>query len=86
MCVRCMVSHGGISNIVIALGSVAPIPIRALGTEALLNGKSLTKALIGKARRSIMDEIQPIDDIRSTADYRRFVIGNLLARFLSDLF
>ncbi len=85
MCVRCSVAHGGISKIVIALGSVAATPVRALGTEMLLRGKTVTKGLIGKARRSIMDEIQPIDDIRSTADYRRFVVGNLLARFLSDL-
>ena len=84
MCVRGKVSHGGIKDIAIALGSVAPTVIRAPGTEALLRGQAITPGLIGRARRSLIDEIHPIDDIRSTADYRRFVCGNLLARYLRE--
>lgn len=63
----------------IALGSVAPTVVRAWRTEELLaRGGS-----IGEAQRALMDEIVPIDDLRSTADYRRRVAGNLLARMLT---
>jgi CO/xanthine dehydrogenase FAD-binding subunit len=61
----------------IALGSVAPTVVRAPRTEALLaEGGS-----IDDARSLLMTEIAPIDDIRSTGEYRRQVAGNLLAAF-----
>jgi xanthine dehydrogenase FAD-binding subunit len=61
----------------IALGSVAPTVIRLPKTEALLaSGGS-----IEGARAQLTAEIQPIDDMRSTADYRRRVAANLLAQF-----
>jgi CO/xanthine dehydrogenase FAD-binding subunit len=64
----------------IALGSVAPTVIRATRTEeALAGGASLEDA-----RRMLEQEIAPIDDIRSTAEYRRRVASNLLARFWTD--
>ena len=62
----------------IALGSVAPTVVRASRTEAAL----ASGASIDDARRILIDEIAPIDDIRSTAEYRRRVAGNLLARML----
>jgi xanthine dehydrogenase small subunit len=61
----------------IALGSVAPTVVRASRTEAALAGG----ASLEDAQRILMDEIAPIDDIRSTAEYRRRVASNLLARF-----
>ena len=61
----------------IALGSVAATTIRLPKTEAALAGG----AGIAEARRVLMDEIHPIDDVRSTAEYRRQVAANLLARF-----
>ncbi|HMF92884.1 MAG TPA: xanthine dehydrogenase family protein subunit M [Vicinamibacterales bacterium] len=62
----------------IALGSVAPTVVRASRTEeALARGAS-----VADAQRTLMDEIAPIDDIRSTAEYRRRVAANLLARLL----
>jgi len=64
----------------IALGSVAPTVIRAKMTEqALGDGAS-----IDDAARILGDEIAPIDDVRSTADYRRRVSMNLLRRFWAD--
>ncbi len=64
----------------LALGSVAPTVIRATRTEAALAaGRPLEEA-----RRILADEIAPIDDIRSTAEYRRRVASNLLARFWTD--
>jgi CO/xanthine dehydrogenase FAD-binding subunit len=62
----------------VALGSVAPTVVRAVRTEAALaSGASLVDA-----QRTLADEIAPIDDIRSTAEYRRRVAANLLARML----
>ena len=84
MCARARIRHGGIEWIRIALGSVAPTVVRCPGTEALLAGKAINAALIDLARRSIMDEVHPIDDVRSTADYRRFAAGALLAKFLAE--
>ena len=62
----------------IALGSVAPTVVRARRTEAAL----AEGATVDAAQRVLMDEIAPIDDIRSTADYRRRVAANLLGKML----
>jgi len=86
MCVRSKINNNTINDIAIALGSVAPIVVRAPKTENFLKGKKLDAKIIDEARKSLSDEIKPIDDIRSTADYRRFVAGNLLARYLHELF
>jgi CO/xanthine dehydrogenase FAD-binding subunit len=62
----------------IALGSVAPTVVRARRTEAAL----AEGATVDAAQRVLIDEIAPIDDIRSTADYRRRVAANLLGKML----
>ena len=64
----------------LALGSVAPTVIRARRTEAALAAGSTLAA----AQQTLMQDIAPIDDIRSTAEYRRRVAANLLARFWND--
>jgi len=64
----------------VALGSVAPTVIRLPRTEAAL----ASGAEIAEAQRVLAAEIQPIDDVRSTADYRRRVAANLLGRFWAD--
>lgn len=64
----------------IALGSVAPTVIRLGATEAAL----ASGASIADARRVLEREIAPIDDLRSTAAYRRQVASNLLERFWTD--
>jgi xanthine dehydrogenase iron-sulfur cluster and FAD-binding subunit A len=59
---------------------VAPTVIRATRTEqALAGGASLEEA-----QRILVQEIAPIDDIRSTAEYRRRVAANLLGRFWTE--
>lgn len=67
----------------IALGSVAPTPMRCVKTEAALNGQVVTPKLVEHAQTILAAEISPIDDIRSTADYRRRVAQNLLSEFLT---
>lgn len=67
-----------VSDCRIALGSVAPTPLRCVKTESTLKGKVLTPALVREAQTILDSEIAPIDDIRSTAAYRRKVAQNLL--------
>ena len=64
----------------IALGSVAPTVVRLPSTEAAL----AAGASLDEAQRVLIEEIAPIDDIRSTAEYRTRVAANLLARFWND--
>lgn len=66
----------------IALGSVAPIVLRCKQTEAALRGKALSDETVQLARETLMRDIAPIDDIRSTAAYRFRVAANLLVDFL----
>jgi len=67
----------------IALGSVAPIVLRCKQTEEALRGQELSDETMSRARETLMREISPIDDVRSTADYRLRVAANLLVDFLS---
>lgn len=55
----------------IALGSVAPVPLRLPDVDKFLVGKELSDDLIKEAAQMVSDGIKPIDDIRATADYRR---------------
>jgi xanthine dehydrogenase small subunit len=64
----------------LALGSVAPTVIRLPRTEAVLEAGGS----IADARETLVREMLPFDDLRSTAEYRRRVCGNLLERFWSE--
>ena len=66
----------------IALGSVAPIVLRAKQTEDAIRGKELNDETVRLARETLLREIAPIDDVRSTASYRLHVAANLLVEFL----
>jgi CO/xanthine dehydrogenase FAD-binding subunit len=68
----------------LALGSVAATPIRAPATEAVLEGALPTSETAERARAALEAEITPIDDVRSTADYRRAVSGRVLHRLIRD--
>jgi CO/xanthine dehydrogenase FAD-binding subunit len=74
---------GVITDVRIALGSVAPTVVRASRTEDALRGKPLDEAAIAAAEQVLASEIAPIDDIRSTARYRARVAANLLRAFLT---
>jgi CO/xanthine dehydrogenase FAD-binding subunit len=80
-----LVEDGAIRDIRIALGSVAPIVLRALKTEDQLRGANPTPEMIAAAKETVACEISPIDDIRSSARYRLRVTRNLLEEFLSQL-
>ncbi len=76
---------GRIDDVRITLGSVAPTVVRCVRTEALLRAHRLDEATIKAARALLLQEIAPIDDLRSTAAYRLRVAANLLTDFLGQL-
>jgi CO/xanthine dehydrogenase FAD-binding subunit len=73
-----------VRDIRIAYGSVAPTVVRARHAEDALRGQVLADAVIADATRLVLEDISPIDDIRSTAAYRRTVAQNLLREFLGS--
>ena len=79
------IKDGSVDDIRLAFGSIAPVPFRCLKTESILRGVQLDQPVVDKAKVELSREIAPIDDIRSTRNYRLTVSLNLLADFLSNL-
>jgi CO/xanthine dehydrogenase FAD-binding subunit len=80
-----LIKDGVIGEIRVAAASLAPLPVRLLKTETALLGETLCDEVIQAARQALLAEAQPIDDIRSTAQYRKIVGANLLEEFLRNL-
>jgi CO/xanthine dehydrogenase FAD-binding subunit len=80
-----LVEDGLLSEIRLAAASLAAFPTRLPQTESALLGKPIDSNTIQSARRALLAEAKPIDDIRSTAEYRRHVAANLLEEFLIEL-
>ena len=76
---------GVIDDVRIALGSVAPVPLRLTEVERIAKGKPVEPELVQLVRKMTSAAIRPIDDIRSTARYRSAVAGNLVAEFVEQL-
>ncbi len=76
---------GRIQELRLALGSVAPMPIRARRTEEVLLGGSVADLPLDAALVALQADISPIDDLRSSARFRRKVAGNLLVDMLRGL-
>ncbi len=74
-----------VKSAVITLGAVAPTIIRAAEAEAYLAGKTLTEEVIARAAELARDAAKPIDDIRSSADYRREMVRVFTRRGLKAL-
>jgi CO/xanthine dehydrogenase FAD-binding subunit len=74
-----------IDEIRLALGSVAPIPLRCVKTESVLRDQVPDSNALTTARAALTAEIAPIDDVRSTRNYRLNVSLNLLDDFLGQL-
>ena len=64
------------------MGSVAPTPLRATAVEAVLLGERPSRAIAAAALTALRQDIAPIDDIRSSREYRLRVAANVLAQFL----
>jgi CO/xanthine dehydrogenase FAD-binding subunit len=80
-----IISNNIISELRLAAASLAAFPTRLARTEDTLLGKAPDAASIATARAALLTEVLPIDDIRSTAEYRRRVAANLLEEFLLQL-
>jgi len=76
---------GEVKDIRLVFASIAPFTLRACRTEEAIRGRELTPDVVREALAVLQEEISPIDDIRSSAAYRRRVTGNLLRAFLSGL-
>jgi carbon-monoxide dehydrogenase medium subunit len=70
----------------IALGAVAPTPIRAYSAEDSLRGQTLTQGLLIDTANLARDGIRPIDDIRGSAEHRKEIVGVLTRRTLEQAF
>ena len=66
----------------IALGAVAPTPVRVSRAEAILAGRALTEAAIEEAAERAMEAALPISDVRGSAEYRRALAKVLTRRSL----
>ncbi len=69
----------------IAVGSVAPTPLRLLSTEAFLRQRGLDPETIAEAGRLASEEVRPITDHRASAEYRRAIAGIAVTRLLTQL-
>lgn len=75
----CVTARAGrVSDVRIAVGSVAPIPLRLKKLEAFLNGRRIEEVSPADLREPILAEIRPIDDVRSSARYRQEVTVSLV--------
>lgn len=72
------------TDVRLGLGSVAPTTVRAPATEAVLEASLPTRETADRAAEALASEIRPIDDVRSTADYRRAVAARVLHRLVRD--
>ena len=81
---RAATTSGPWTDVHVALGSVAPTPIRASATEAALEGRPPTPETADVAAETLAGELNPIDDVRSTAEYRRVVAARVLHRLIRE--
>lgn len=75
---RLRTSEGVVTQARVALGSVAAVPVRLLAVESALVGSAVDPS----AADLVSDEIQPIDDVRSTASYRTAVATRIIRSWL----
>lgn len=69
----------------IALGALAPIPLRALRTEEFLTGKPVQTEILEKASEILLSEINPISDIRGSKEYRLELTRALFLRAVNNI-
>jgi aerobic carbon-monoxide dehydrogenase medium subunit len=77
-------AKSNLQDVRIGLGAVAPTPMRATKTEAMLRGKPLTAALVKEAGAMAASESSPISDQRSSGEYRRWIVEALTRRGLEQ--
>ena len=81
LAVQVRIDGGVVASVSIGAGGVAATPVRALRTQAALQGQPWTETTVHAAAAVLRAEFQPISDMRASAAYRSEVLGNLLQRF-----
>ncbi len=85
MGVAAVLTDGELTGVRVAIGAVAPIPLRATKTESVLEGQSLDEGLVNRAAEAVQNEVKPIDDVRASAWYRKHLTGVYIRRALALL-
>jgi len=80
-----LIAGGIVNEVRFAAASLAAYPARLYKTEAAILDKPITPETMAAARKALLAEAAPIDDIRSTAEYRKRVGANLVEEFLLEL-
>lgn len=81
---RLRIEWGLVSQARLAFGSVAAVPLRVHGAEAAMVGLPVREG-IPRALKALETDIKPIDDVRSTAEYRRKVAAGVLRAWLETM-
>jgi carbon-monoxide dehydrogenase medium subunit len=76
---------GAWRDVRVAYGSVAPVPVLLPGVASVLEGAVIAPDVAARASSAVQASIDPIDDVRSTADYRRMVSARILVRLLGEV-
>lgn len=80
----CMVIEDKVcKNIRIAIGGVAPTTLRLKDCESFLQGNELSEDILHQVEQKVSETIQPIDDVRSTAEYRKYASGALVRQTIA---
>jgi len=74
-----------VADVRIAMGSIAPTPLRLIKVEGFLKNKKIDDELIEEAVKRVREEVKPIGDVRASAEYRRYVSGILFKRAFNKL-
>jgi len=82
----CMeIKSGKVNEVRVALGSVAPIPVRSKTVEKELMGKDFAEKIIEEAAQEVVKDISPIDDVRASKEYRQEVAAVVVKRVLKKI-
>ena len=73
---------GVVKDVRLSCGAVGPTPLRITAAEELLLGQSLTDEWIAAVARTVADSVQPISDLRASAEYRAYMAGVMIKRQL----
>ena len=79
------IDGGRIAELRLAAGSVAAVPVRLRAAEEAVRGWTPGAEAADRAGRAAAQEVQPIDDVRSTSDYRRFALERVVRRMVLGL-
>jgi len=74
-----------VTDVRIAMGSVAPTPLRLINVEEFLINQKIDDVLLEEAMKKVSETVKPIGDVRASADYRRYVSGVLFKRAFNQL-